>query len=57
MEKIHPTTQQNEKQLLALIRRSMMICDPHAAIQHKSTFNFTKFRMTASSNMPKLQAA
>ena len=54
MEKIHPTTQQNEKQLLALIRKSMVICDPHAAIHRKSAFNLEKFRITV---MSKQQAA
>jgi hypothetical protein len=54
MEKIHPTTQQTEKNLLALIRRSMMICDPHAAIQHKYTFNFEKFKV--ASTMKKVAA-
>jgi len=54
MEKIHPTALQTEKQLLAMIRRSMMICDPHAAIQGKSAFNFTKFKMAV---MSKRQAA
>jgi len=54
MEKIHPTTQQTEKQLLALIRKSMMICDPHAAMQRKSAFNIEKYRMTLLS---KKQAA
>ncbi len=44
MEKIHPTTLQTEKQILALIRRSMMICDPHASMQRKSTFNFEKYK-------------
>jgi hypothetical protein len=53
MEKIHPTALQTEKQLLALIRRSMMICDPHASIQGKSAFNFAKFKM----NVSKKQAA
>jgi|GEM_PF-4167362 len=45
MEKIHPTTLSNEKQLISLIRKSMMICDPHAAMQRKSNFNIEKFRM------------
>jgi hypothetical protein len=45
MEKIHPITQQTEKQLLALIRRSMMIYDPHAAMQRKSNFNIEKYRL------------
>ena len=45
MEKIHPTTRQTEKQLLALIRKSMIICDPHASAQRKSNFNFGKFRL------------
>ena len=55
MEKIHPTTIQTEKQLLSLIRRSMMICDPHAAIQHKqSAFNLDKFKMAV---LAKKQAA
>jgi len=54
MEKIHPTALQTEKQLLALIRRSMMICDPHAAIQHKSSFNFAKFKLAV---LAKKQAA
>jgi len=54
MEKIHPTNQQTEKQLLALIRRSMMICDPHAAMQRKSNFNIERYRITV---MSKNQAA
>lgn len=54
MEKIHPTTQPTEKQILTAIRRSMMICDPHAAMNRKSTFNMEKFRMTVTS---KKQAA
>ncbi len=54
MEKIHPTTQPTEKQILKEIRRSMMICDPHAAMNRKSTFNMEKFRMTVTS---KKQAA
>jgi hypothetical protein len=54
MEKIHPTTQQTEKQLLTLIRRSMMICDPHAAMQRKSAFNIRKYRIAV---LTKSQAA
>ena len=54
MEKIHPNNQPNEKQLLALIRRTMMICDPHASIQRKSSFNLEKYRLTVLS---KKQAA
>lgn len=54
MEKIHPTTQQTEKQLLTLIRRSMMICDPHTAMQRKSNFNIEKYKNTL---MNKNQAA
>jgi hypothetical protein len=54
MEKIFPTAIQTEKQLLSLIRRSMMICDPHAAIQHKSSFNISKYKMAV---MSKKQAA
>jgi hypothetical protein len=54
MEKILPTALNSEKQLLSLIRRSMMICDPHAAIQHKSSFNHAKYRMAV---MTQKQAA
>ncbi|CAN5387503.1 hypothetical protein BH11BAC1_BH11BAC1_27860 [soil metagenome] len=54
MEKIHPTTVLNEKQLLSLIRKSLMICDPHAAIQRKSAFSIEKFRLT---KLSKKQAA
>ena len=54
MEKIHPTTVLNERQLLTQIRRSMMICDPHASIQRKSAFNIEKYKLTVLS---KKQAA
>jgi hypothetical protein len=54
MEQIHPITQQTEKQLLSLIRRSLMICDPHAAVHQKSNFNIEKYRMAV---LTKKQAA
>jgi hypothetical protein len=50
MEKIHPSTKQTEKQLLALIRKSMVICDPHVTMQRKSGFNMEKFRLSVNKN-------
>ena len=46
MGKIHPTTQPTEKQILNAIRKSMMICDPHSAMNRKSNFNLEKYRLT-----------
>lgn len=44
MEKIHPTTRQTEQQILAQIRRSLLIADPHAAMQRKPNTVLAKFR-------------
>ena len=49
MEKIHPITRPTEHQLLDMIRKSMIICDPHVAMQRKSTFNLSKYRQTVIS--------
>ncbi len=55
MEKIHPITQPTERQLLDMIRRSMMICDPHAAMQLKSSTNHSSKNRPSSTS--KNQAA